>query len=50
MSEKAYKSMGIAGAVGIAVGVVVTVIGIAAGVITIIFGTRLLKDRKGLTF
>ena len=32
MNEKAYKAMGLAGAAGIAVGIVVTVIGIAAGV------------------
>ena len=31
MNEKAYKAMGLAGAAGIAVGIVVTVIGIAAG-------------------
>lgn len=32
MNEKAYKAMGLAGAAGIAVGIVVTVVGIAAGV------------------
>ena len=36
MNEKAYKAMGLAGAAGIAVGIVVTVVGIAAGVISII--------------
>ena len=46
MNEKAYKAMGLAGAAGIAVGIVVTVIGIAAGVISIISGARLLKKRK----
>lgn len=50
MNEKAYKSMSIAGAASIVVGVVVAATGIAAGVIAIVFGTRLLKDRKGLTF
>ena len=29
MNEKAYKAMGLAGAAGIAVGIVVTVVGIA---------------------
>ena len=38
MNEKAYKAMGLAGAAGIAVGIVVTVVGIAAGVISIISG------------
>ena len=46
MNEKAYKAMGLAGAAGIAVGIVVTVIGIAAGVISIISGARLLKEKK----
>lgn len=49
MNEKAYKAMGLAGAAGIAVGIVVTVIGIAAGVISIISGARLLKEKKWLT-
>ena len=41
MNEKAYKAMGLAGAAGIAVGIVVTVIGIAAGVIpSILCGKR----------
>ena len=47
MNEKAYKAMGLAGAAGIAVGIVVTVVGIAAGVISIISGARLLKEKKG---
>ena len=50
MNEKAYKAMGLAGAAGIAVGIVVTVIGIAAGVISIISGARLLKEKKGILF
>ena len=50
MNEKAYTAMGLAGAAGIAVGIVVTVIGIAAGVISIISGARLLKEKKGILF
>ena len=50
MNEKAYKAMGLAGAAGIAVGIVVTVVGIAAGVISIISGARLLKEKKGILF
>ncbi len=50
MNEKAYKAMGLAGAAGIAVGIVVTVVGIAAGVISIISGARLLKREKRNTF
>ena len=50
MNEKAYKAMGLAGAAGIAVGIVVTVVGIAAGVISIISGARLLIEKKGILF
>lgn len=50
MNEKAYKTMGITGAAGIAVGIVALVVGITVGVISVISGTKLLKDRKGLTF
>ena len=50
MEEKAFKSMGLAGAGNIAVGIVVLTTGIAAGIITIISGARLLKCRKNLTF
>lgn len=50
MNERAYKTMSIAGAASIAVGIVVTVVGIAAGVIAVVCGARLLKDKKGLTF
>ncbi len=50
MSEKAYKTMGIAGAANIAVGIVVVVLGLAAGVITIISGAQLIKGKNRLTF
>lgn len=50
MNEKAYKTMSIAGAAGIAVGIVIVVVGVAAGVVAIVSGARLLKDKKGLTF
>ena len=36
MNEKAYKVMTFAGAVNLAVGIVISVIGVAAGVLTII--------------
>lgn len=50
MNERAYKTMYIAGAGNIAIGIVVAVIGVAAGVLAIISGVRLLKDKNGLTF
>ncbi len=50
MNEKAYRTMGIAGAAGITVGIVMITAGVVSGVIAIISGARLRKDRKGLTF
>lgn len=50
MNEKAYKTMGIAGAAGITIGIIVIVAGVVSGIISIVSGARLLKDRKGLTF
>lgn len=48
MSEKVYRTMGGAGASGIAVGVVVLVIGIVSGILLIVQGARLLKNRKSV--
>lgn len=50
MNERAYKTMGIAGAGNIAIGIVIAVIGVAVGAIAIVSGARLLKDKNGLTF
>ena len=50
MNERAYKAMSFAGAVNIAVGIVIAVVGVAAGVLAIISGARLLREKKGLTF
>ena len=50
MNEKAYKAMGLAGAAGIAVGIVVTVVGISEGMISIISSVHLLKEKKGILF
>ena len=48
MSEKVYRTMGSAGASGIAVGVVVLVTGIVSGILLIVQGARLLKNRKSV--
>ena len=48
MSEKVYRTMGDAGASGIAVGVVVLVTGIVSGILLIVQGARLLKNRKSV--
>lgn len=50
MNEKAYKTMGLAGAGNIAIGSVIIAIGLIAGVIAIVTGARLLKNREGLMF
>ena len=50
MNEKAYKTMSLAGATGITVGIIVMVTGVAAGIISIVSGAKLLKEKKGLTF
>ena len=46
MNEKAYKTMGIAGAATIAAGIVTLVVGIAVGFIAIVCGVQLRKYRK----
>lgn len=50
MNEKMYKTMGVTGISGIAVGIVMIVVGVAAGIVAIVSGARLLNERKGLTF
>ncbi len=46
MNEKVYKTMGSAGAVNLAVGIVVLVCGIVSGILLIVQGGKLLKKRK----
>jgi hypothetical protein len=48
MNEKVYKTMGGAGASGIAVGIVVLVTGIVSGILMIVHGARLLNSRKNV--
>ena len=50
MNEKVYRSMSLAGACNIAVGIVILVIGIAAGVMDIVSGAGLLKTKKNIMF
>lgn len=50
MNEKAYKTMGFAGAANIAIGSVVIAVGVISGVLAIVAGARLLKNREGLMF
>ena len=50
MVEKAYKTMNISGIGNITIGIIIMVIGIAAGILAIVSGTKLLKNKKELTF
>lgn len=50
MEEKVYKTMGRSGAWNIAIGVVLIVVGLAAGVVSIINGSKLIKDKSGIIF
>ena len=50
MNEKVYRSMSLAGACNIAVGIVILVVGIAAGVMAIVSGAGLLKTKKNIMF
>ncbi len=50
MEEKTYRTMGGAGAMNIAVGVVILVAGITSGVLLIISGARLLAGRSKILF
>ncbi len=48
--ERVYKTMRNAGALSLAVGIVITVISLAVGIISIINGSFLLKRKSEITF
>ncbi|MCI5516233.1 MAG: hypothetical protein PUE22_05610 [Roseburia porci] len=50
MEEKAYKTMGSAGAANLVLGICILIGGIASGILLIVNGARLLKNRTDLTF
>ncbi len=50
MGEKAYKTMSVAGAFNIALGICAIVVGISVGVVSIVFGSKLLANKKDITF
>lgn len=50
MNEKVYRTMGLAGACDIVIGIIVLVAGVTAGVIAIVNGAHLLKEKKNIMF
>ena len=49
-NEKAYRSMNFVGIVNIALGIVLVVVSAVCGAFIIAGGTKLIKDKKGITF
>lgn len=50
MPEKAYQTMKHAGAWGIVMGVLLMTAGVAIGVMSIIYGSKLLKNKSEIIF
>jgi hypothetical protein len=50
MNEKLYKTLGVAGGVGIAIGVVEIITGLVFGILTIVGGAKLLRSKTNITF
>lgn len=50
MNEKLYKTMGVAGAGNLAIGIIAIVTGVVSGILLIISGARLLKKRSEIIF
>lgn len=50
MAEKIYKTMRLVGAANVALGIIIIVSGVATGILTIIGGSKLLKNKNELTF
>ncbi len=50
MTEKAFKTMGAAGAWGLALGICILIGGIVSGILLIVQGAKLLGGRRNITF
>lgn len=50
MPEKAYQTMKHAGAWGIVMGVLLLIAGVAIGIMSIVYGGKLLANKKEITF
>ena len=49
-NEKIYKTMGFAGGLNIAIGVIEIVMGLVLGILTILTGASVLKSKKKILF
>lgn len=50
MNEKVYKTMSMAGAGNIAIGIVMLVSGITCGILAIVSGAKMLKRKSDIIF
>ena len=50
MSEKVYKTMSMAGAGNIAIGIVMLISGITCGILAIVSGAKILKRKSDIIF
>ncbi|MEY8236418.1 hypothetical protein AALA36_11895 [Lachnospiraceae bacterium 66-29] len=50
MNEKVYKTMSIAGAGNIAIGIVMVLSGITCGILAIVSGAKMLKRKSDIIF
>ncbi len=50
VEEKIYRSMSRIGSGGIALGIITLVCGVTVGILSIVFGSKLLKERSRIMF
>ncbi len=50
MNEKIFKTMGVAGAGNIAIGIVILIVGVTVGIIAIVSGAKLVKGKNDIMF
>lgn len=50
MGEKTYKTLSVAGAGSIALGIVILVVGVVAGILSIVAGASVLRQKTRMMF
>lgn len=50
MNEKIFKTMTGSGIAAVVVGIIVASVGVACGIVSIVFGSKLLKNKGHITF